>query len=156
MGYRFPVTDFTNQYPFTHLSATETRLSGALARPRRIAFGCVAALTALGWAAVGLMSAGSSLNWQALCQPGMTGGIGELALAVPMWIAMTLAMMLPTAGPMILTYAEIADTAARKGEPAGSPLILTAGYVAVWFGFALAIAHCSKAAASANPNHTAT
>jgi predicted metal-binding membrane protein len=149
MGYRFPVTDFTNEYPFTHLSATETRLSGALAQPKRIALGCVAALTALGWAAVGLMSAGSPLNWQALCQPGMTGGIGELALAVPMWIAMTLAMMLPSAGPMILTYAEIADTAARKGEPVVSPLILTAGYVAVWLGFALAAALLQWALASA-------
>jgi predicted metal-binding membrane protein len=149
MGYRFPVTDFTNEYPFTHLSATEVRLSGALAQPKRIALGCVAALTALGWAAVGLMSAGSPLNWQALCQPGMTGGIGELALAVPMWIAMTLAMMLPTAGPMILTYAEIADTAARKGEPVVSPLILTTGYVAVWLGFALAAALLQWAFASA-------
>ena len=55
-----------------------------------------------------------------------------------MWAAMTLAMMLPTAGPMVLTYAEIADTAARKGEPVVSPLVLTAGYVAVWLGFALA------------------
>ena len=39
-----------------------------------------------------------------------------------MWGAMVLAMMLPTAGPMILTYAEIAETAARKGEPIVSPL----------------------------------
>ena len=39
-----------------------------------------------------------------------------------MWCAMALAMMLPTAGPMILTYAEIAETAARKGEPAAAPL----------------------------------
>jgi predicted metal-binding membrane protein len=54
-----------------------------------------------------------------------------------MWAAMTLAMMLPTAGPMILTYAEIADTAVRKGEPVVSPLVLTAGYAAVWLGFAL-------------------
>jgi predicted metal-binding membrane protein len=54
-----------------------------------------------------------------------------------MWMAMTLAMMLPTAGPMILTYAEIADTAARKREPVVSPLVLTAGYVAVWLGFAM-------------------
>jgi predicted metal-binding membrane protein len=46
-------------------------------------------------------------------------------------------MMLPTAGPMILTYAEIADTAAHKREPVVSPLVLTAGYVAVWFGFAI-------------------
>ena len=47
-----------------------------------------------------------------------------------MWGAMTLAMMLPSAAPMILTYAEIADTAARKGEPVVSPFVLAAGYTA--------------------------
>jgi predicted metal-binding membrane protein len=140
MGYRFPVTDLTNEQLFEHLTPAETRLTGTLAQPKRIAFGCVATLTALGWAAIGLMSAGSPVNWQALCQPGVTGGIGDLMLAAPMWIAMTLAMMLPTAGPMILTYAEIADTAARKHEPVVSPLMLTAGYIAVWLGFALAAA----------------
>ena len=140
MGYRFAVTDFVNEHRLTNLSATETRLSGALSQPRRIAFGCVAVLTGLGWLALGLMSAGSPVNWQALCQPGVTGGWSDLALTAPMWMAMTLAMMLPTAGPMILTYAEIADTAARKREPVVSPLILTAGYVAVWFGVALVAA----------------
>ena len=97
------------------------------------------------------MSAGSPLNWQALCLPGVAGGWSELALTAPMWMAMTLAMMLPTAGPMILTYAEIADTAARKREPVVSPLILTAGYVAVWFGFALAAASLQFALARAGP-----
>jgi predicted metal-binding membrane protein len=41
--------------------------------------------------------------------------VGILAVAL-MWGAMILAMMLPTAGPMILTYAEIADTAARRAS----------------------------------------
>ena len=68
-----------------------------------------------------------------------------------MWAAMTLAMMLPTAGPMILTYAEIADTAARKGEPVVSPLVLTAGYVAVWLGFALAAARAADRAGARRP-----
>ena len=95
------------------------------------------ALTALGWAALGLMAADADI-WLALCQPLGAGGGCELALVFAMWAAMTLAMMLPTAAPMILTYAEIADTAARKGEPAASPLLLTAGYVAVWLGFAFA------------------
>jgi predicted metal-binding membrane protein len=149
MGYRFAVTDFVNEHRLTNLSATETRLSGALSQPRRIAFGCVAALTALGWLALGLMSAGSPLNWQALCQPVVTGGWSDLALTAPMWMAMTLAMMLPTAGPMILTYAEIADTAARKREPVVSPLILAAGYVAVWFGAALLAASLQLALARA-------
>jgi predicted metal-binding membrane protein len=140
MRYCFPVTDFIHDHSLNHLSATEARLSTVLAQPKRIAFGCIAALTALGWLALGLMSAGSPLNWQALCQPSAWGGFGELALTAPMWMAMTLAMMLPTAGPMILTYAEIAETAARKREPVVSPIILTAGYVAVWLGFAFAAA----------------
>jgi predicted metal-binding membrane protein len=49
-----------------------------------------------------------------------------------MWFAMAAAMMLPTAAPMIRTYAEIADTAAARGEPVVHPLILTAGYLFVW------------------------
>jgi predicted metal-binding membrane protein len=53
-----------------------------------------------------------------------------------MWGAMTLAMMLPSAAPMILTYAEIADTAAAKSQPVVSPFVIAAGYTAVWFGFA--------------------
>jgi predicted metal-binding membrane protein len=44
--------------------------------------------------------------------------------------------MLPTAVPMIVTYADLADTAAAKREPAGSPLTLIAGYVAVWLAAA--------------------
>jgi|tagenome__1003787_1003787.scaffolds.fasta_scaffold20615891_1 predicted metal-binding membrane protein len=140
MRYRFPVTDFLHDHSLNRLSATEMRLSAALAQPKRIALGCIAALTVFGWLAIGLMSASSPLNWQALCQPSAWGGLGELALTAPMWMAMTLAMMLPTAGPMILTYAEIADTAARKREPVVSPVVLTAGYVAVWLGFALAAA----------------
>ena len=41
---------------------------------------------------------------------------------------------------MILTYVELAETAARKGEPVASPLVLTAGYVGVWLGAAAALA----------------
>jgi predicted metal-binding membrane protein len=77
-----------------------------------------------------------------LCRPsfgahGVGESAGQGALVLAMWIAMTLAMMLPTAAGMIVTYAQIADTAARKGEPAVSPLVLTAGYVSVWLGFAV-------------------
>ena len=94
------------------------------------------ALTALGWAVLGLMAADADI-WIALCQPMGAGGGLELVLVFAMWVAMTLAMMLPTAAPMILTYAEIADTAASKDEPAASPFAAHRRlYVAVWFGFA--------------------
>lgn len=134
------MSDFTHDHLVGHLSASEARLTGTLARPKRIAVGCVVVLTALGWLALALMTANFEPGWQALCQPSTELSWGALALAMPMWAAMTLVMMLPTAGPMIVTYAEIADTATRKGEPVVSPLVLTAGYTAVWLGFAVAAA----------------
>ena len=75
-----------------------------------------------------------------LCRPSFGASDFDAAqgtLVFAMWCAMALAMMLPTAAPMILTYAELAETAADKGEPAASPLVLAAGYVAVWFGAAM-------------------
>lgn len=83
-------------------------------------------------------------------------GISEAAVLVLMWFAMAAAMMLPTAAPMIRTYAEIADTAAAKGEPVVHVLVLVGGYLAVWalaaVGFAavqVTIARFAGALASA-------
>src|SRR5215212_1720292 len=109
----------------------------ALARPQWLAAGCIAVLVAAGWIYLGLVLAGMSgvTLLEALCSPsfGVTGfDAAQAALTFAMWCAMALAMMLPTAAPMILTYAELAGTATRKAEPAASPLVLTAGYVAVW------------------------
>jgi predicted metal-binding membrane protein len=140
MRYQFRVTDFAKG-TLTDLNAAEARFAAVLSRPRPIALAGIVGLTALGWVALGLMIADSTGPiWQALCRPASAAGWTAALLAAPMWIAMAPAMMLPTAGPMILAYAEIADTAARKGEPVVSPLVLMAGYLAVWLGFALAAA----------------
>lgn len=132
-----------------------------LARPKPIASGCVIVLSALGWAYLALQVGsmpGAALGpggglldllprvIDALCSPspshpGMPLGAWMLVDAVLvflMWCAMALAMMLPSAAPMIYTYAEIAETAARKREPIVSPLVIAGGYVAVWLGFATA------------------
>ncbi len=130
--------------PLTHLSPAASRLGLLFARPKTVAAVCVVALTGLAWAYLALAmfsGAGPSAAFlDALCRPSFgadaTAGANWL-LVVPMWAAMTLAMMLPSAAPMIFTYAEIADTAARKGESIVSPFVLTAGYAAVWLGFAV-------------------
>jgi predicted metal-binding membrane protein len=99
-------------------------------------------LAAAGWIYLGLML-GTSGVLATLCRPDFgtaAPGIAQAGLVFAMWCAMALAMMLPTAGPMILTYAEIAGTAARKGEPAAAPLWLIAGYVGVWLGVAALLA----------------
>lgn len=131
-------------------------LAAAFGRPKAIAVGCVIALAALGWLYLALAVAdmggangtlgpgmavfdGLPRAVQAICRPLFGAAMPEhgVALIALMWGAMTLAMMLPTAGPMILTYAEIADTASRKGETIVSPLVLAAGYLVMWIGYAV-------------------
>jgi predicted metal-binding membrane protein len=129
-------------------------LAAVFSRPKLIAVGCVVALAALGWLYLGFAIADMSGPMppgvgalaglpgavQAICRPllGESVHVQGVLLIALMWGAMTLAMMLPTAGPMILTYAEIADTAARKGERIVSPVVLAGGYTTMWFGFAIA------------------
>ena len=131
----------------TETTQTEHPLAAAFARPKLIAVGCVVALAALGWLYLALAVADMNGGMpglpgavQALCRPlfGEAMPAQGVALITLMWGAMTLAMMLPTAGPMILTYAQIADTAAKKGERIVSPLVLAAGYLVMWFAYAVA------------------
>ncbi len=143
------MTATAHDHALTHLSPAATRLGRAFARPKTLAVACVVSLTALGWIYLGLMTA--EYSWlAALCRPAAGGaGVSDFALIWLMWCAMALAMMLPTAGAMIWTYAEIADTAARKGERVVSPFVLAAGYAAVWLGFAAAAAALQVALARA-------
>jgi predicted metal-binding membrane protein len=128
---------------FRHLSPAAAMLARQAARPRGIAFAGICALTALGAAILGLlMTQNGSRNFAALTA--LCGANAKLdanamafTLSFAAWAAMALLMMLPGAAPMLLTYAEIAETAAAKGAAAVSPLVLAAGYLAVWIAFAL-------------------
>ncbi|HTQ83867.1 MAG TPA: DUF2182 domain-containing protein, partial [Pseudolabrys sp.] len=135
------MTDRTDQ-GFAYLPPAAAGLGQAFARPRLMAWGCIVVLTALGWLALGLMTSsgdGPSGAFAVICRPAIGPlSAADVALVASMWAAMVLAMMLPSAAPMILTYAQIADTAARKGERIVTPLMLAAGYAAVWLGFAAA------------------
>jgi predicted metal-binding membrane protein len=128
-------------HDLSHLPPAAGRLGAAFARPKVLAAICVVALASLGWLALGLLFSGMGA-FEALCRPlavsGTAWGASGFAIVALMWGAMTLAMMLPSASPMILTYAEIADTAARKHEHIVSPFMLAAGYTLVWLGFAAA------------------
>jgi predicted metal-binding membrane protein len=131
-----PMTEATDP-DFSHLPPSAGLLGAVFARPKWLAAFCVIALTGLGWLALAFMFSGMGA-FETLCRPlGVVWGLSGFALVGAMWGAMTLAMMLPSAAPMILTYAEIADTAARKGERIVSPFTLAGGYTVVWLGFAV-------------------
>jgi predicted metal-binding membrane protein len=137
-----PLTETAHDH-LSHLPPAESRLGGIFARPKALAIVCVIALAGLGWAYLALLTAGLSDPlgaFDVLCRAmaDTSPGPAAIALVALMWGAMTLAMMLPSAAPMILTYAEIADAAARKGERIVSPFVLAGGYTVIWFGFAAA------------------
>ena len=132
---------------FGHLPPAAAGLGHIFSRPKVLAGVCVIALAGLGWFYAALLFAGmggpfgsSGVSFvQALCRPlsDASWNAGAVATIVLMWGAMSLAMMLPSAAPMIMTYAGIADTAARKNESIVSPFVLAGGYTAAWFAFAV-------------------
>ena len=133
----------TTGYQFTHLAPAEAGLGRIFARPKAVAAGCVIILAGLGSFYLALLIAAPAGSWfammQAFCRtlPEGAWSFSAAAVTASMWGAMTLAMMLPSAAPMILTYAEIAETAARKSERIVSPLVIAAGYASVWLVFSL-------------------
>ena len=60
---------------------------------------------------------------------------GHAAVMLLMWVVMMLAMMLPSATPMILLFATIARGYRARGQQTGSVVVFVAAYGVVWAGF---------------------
>jgi predicted metal-binding membrane protein len=58
-----------------------------------------------------------------------------LAEAFIMWLVMMVAMMLPSAAPMILLYGKLARSARDRGAVFASTTVFASFYLAVWAGF---------------------
>jgi predicted metal-binding membrane protein len=63
---------------------------------------------------------------------------GDFAFMFLMWSLMMVAMMLPSATPMVLLYARVGRTATIDGKLFTPTGWFAAGYLLVWFGFAFA------------------
>ncbi len=142
------MTDFARtQREF--LSIPVGNLAAVAARPRSLAIACIIAVSAIGWIYLAFAQASGTAWLDAICSAsGVSASSRDVALVFAMWVAMTFAMMLPNAAPMVLTYSEIADTAARKSMSVISPFVLVAGYAVVWFGFAIVAALVQASLAS--------
>lgn len=72
---------------------------------------------------------------------GMAGandfGLSMLVMASLMWSVMMVAMMLPSAGPMILTYLRINQQRESKAGASPATWVFVAGYLTVWLTFAV-------------------
>ena len=107
-------------------------------RPRLFMALCLAVILSVSGLTL-WMSAGASVEGliSALCGPAANPRLPQL---LAMWLSMTLAMMIPSAAPMISAYLDIAEAGAAKRMAIVSPLVLAAGYGAMWLVFAFAAA----------------
>ncbi len=62
----------------------------------------------------------------------------DLLLLLAMWWIMMIGMMLPSAAPMILTFAAINRGRRLRGQPYTPTALFTAGYLLAWGGFSVA------------------
>jgi predicted metal-binding membrane protein len=62
----------------------------------------------------------------------------DLLLLLAMWWVMMAGMMLPSAAPVILTFASVNRSRRARGEPYVPTALFTAGYLLTWAGFGIA------------------
>ena len=67
-------------------------------------------------------------------------GGADLALLVAMWAVMMVAMMLPSAAPLVLLFATMARRRRERQSPAASTSALAAGYLLTWTAFSVVAA----------------
>ena len=65
-------------------------------------------------------------------------GGADLALLVAMWAVMMVAMMLPSAAPLVLLFATMARRRRERQSPAAPTSALAAGYLLTWTAFSVA------------------
>ena len=118
--------------------ADHTLVQRVLQRERALVVCGLLGVIGLAWAYL-LAGAGTLQEMGGMLMPMSSGPwtLEHALLMFAMWAAMMLAMMLPSAAPMILLYGTIARKRMGRGEEVAGSAFFIAGYVAVWLGFSL-------------------
>src|SRR5262245_463930 len=130
------------------MASSTALLHAIIRRDRLVLVTGIAVVSALAW---GWLVLGAGMDMSAIEMTRMAGMDGWMmqpavwtpayaSLIVSMWWVMMVAMMLPSAAPMLLLFARIN----RKEKAAGSPLLPTGafatGYLVAWGGFSVVAA----------------
>ena len=122
--------------------STSSALEAVLKRDRWIVLSGLAGVSALAWCYLLLLAAGMpemSQNPAAVLAPVQLRAWDALdfVLMFLMWVVMMVAMMLPSAAPMILLFASFNRKQNEQGRPFVPTSVFVAGYLIVWVGFSL-------------------
>jgi predicted metal-binding membrane protein len=112
-------------------------LDALLTRERAVTAGALAAAALAAWGYTAWLSAAMYGPEMAMMPPPGGWTAGYFALTLFMWSAMMAAMMLPSAAPMVLTFATIAARRRERGQAHVPTAVFVAGYLAVWSAFSL-------------------
>src|SRR3979411_3026635 len=124
--------------------------SGPIAFQRNVILGLLLALAAAAWAALVWQGASGDID-MAMDSPTM--GL-RAPLFLTTWVIMMVAMMFPTAAPMIVAFHTLQPDKRQRGEAFLSTWIFVAAYLLVW-GLSGVAAYAGALAAEAVAAHTA-
>ncbi len=125
------------------LVTQRTALLAALQTDHEVVFASLFAIAGLAWLYTVHLSNNMPGVGSMKMGQGMAGPVSESWAANDvvamffMWAVMMVAMMVPTAAPMILTFASMNHRNSTNNENSGRTAIFIAGYIVVWSGFAL-------------------
>jgi len=123
-------------------SSGATAVESVARRDRSVVLAGLVAITALAWVYTLLLVHGAPHPEAGLLtQPHhRPGSAAELGLGFAMWLAMMVAMMAPTAAPMLLALARLDRARRPDGAPLSPATAFLLGYLLVWAGFSLVAA----------------
>jgi predicted metal-binding membrane protein len=106
-------------------------LEAVLERDRFVVLAGVVVIAGLGWYYMISMA-----GMEEMMAPALSGWTGADFLAMfVMWAVMMVAMMLPSAAPLLLLHARIERTGRERGESIAPTAAFAAGYLLAWTGF---------------------
>jgi predicted metal-binding membrane protein len=107
-----------------------------LVRQRVLIIGALAGLLTLCWLYLAAVAADMATMDPQMTMPSKDAV--DLILLLAMWWIMMIGMMLPSATPMILTFASISRNARARGQPYVPTAMFASGYLLAWGGFSVA------------------
>jgi predicted metal-binding membrane protein len=128
-------------------------LETVLRRDRLVTLIALALASVAAWAyvafGIGTAMPGTAMDPAMTAMPGMAMAPAVMAMPAPMpwtgayfalivamWAVMMVAMMLPGAAPMVLTFAAL-QRHRRQAAPQAATALFTLGYLAIWAGFSI-------------------
>ena len=103
-------------------------------RDRLLVLGALSGLTGLAW--LYMLHMAWHMQGMQMAMPLVRAwGVVEILLTFWMWVVMMVAMMLPAAIPMMLTYATMARRHREQATPFVGTGVFVSGYLLVWTGF---------------------